>query len=92
MVLFGAVELLQWVQQVSLPMPVFVVGGVFLAIASNYDKFAQLSLPRANVASHGMPKEIASQSVSPFVPSPVAKGQPAQSISFEIQKPFQPGD
>nr|WP_290222334.1 hypothetical protein [Trichocoleus desertorum] len=41
-VLFGLVELYQWVQHfnwtITLPLPVFILGGAALAIASNYDK------------------------------------------------------
>lgn len=45
-VLFGLVELYQWVRHlhfgVDLPLPVFILGGALLAIASNYDKRAGL--------------------------------------------------
>jgi len=45
-VLFGLVELYQWVQHfnwtITLPLPVFILGGAALAIASNYDKRAGL--------------------------------------------------
>ncbi|HEY9749308.1 MAG TPA: hypothetical protein V6C63_11550 [Allocoleopsis sp.] len=45
-VLFGLVELYQWVQHfswtVTLPLPLFILGGAALAIASNYDKRAGL--------------------------------------------------
>ncbi len=37
-VLFGAVELFQWLKGVMLPLPIYVLAGSFLAIASNYDK------------------------------------------------------
>lgn len=40
--LFGAAELFQWMQHLSLPMPVFILGGLFLAVASNYDKLTNL--------------------------------------------------
>jgi hypothetical protein len=36
--LLGGAELYQWMRQFTLPLPVFILGGVFLAIASNYDK------------------------------------------------------
>ena len=37
-VLFALAELFDWLQQLSLPMPIYILGGAFLAIASNYNK------------------------------------------------------
>ncbi len=37
-VLFALYECWDWFSQLNLPLPVFVVGGLFLAIVSNYDK------------------------------------------------------
>jgi hypothetical protein len=42
--LFVLVELVLWVKQFILPLPVYLVAGAFLAIASNYEK-AKLLLP-----------------------------------------------
>ena len=39
LVLFGMVEMYQWMKHFTLPMPVFLLGGALLAIASNYRKF-----------------------------------------------------
>jgi hypothetical protein len=36
--LFGLVELYQWVRGFILPLPIYVLAGAFLAIASNYNK------------------------------------------------------
>ena len=36
--LFAGVELFQWLKGVILPLPVYVLAGAFLAIASNYDR------------------------------------------------------
>ena len=38
LLLFALAQLFQWMKSLSLPLPVFIVGGVLLAIASNYDK------------------------------------------------------
>jgi hypothetical protein len=38
LILLGAVELLQWFQKRNLPMPVLVMGGMLLAVGSNYNK------------------------------------------------------
>lgn len=67
LLLFAIAELFDWLKAFNLPLPIYIVGGVFLAIASNYDKIigsyfahvsgsistqeAQLNLPDANVAS-----------------------------------------
>jgi hypothetical protein len=37
-VLFGMVELYQSMKNFTLPLPVFILGGAVLAIASNYNK------------------------------------------------------
>ncbi len=38
LVLFALAELFEWVQKFSLPLPIYILGGAFLAVASNYDK------------------------------------------------------
>lgn len=37
-VLFALAQLFDWVQQFSLPLPIYILGGAFLAVASNYEK------------------------------------------------------
>ncbi|MGK7873309.1 MAG: hypothetical protein AB4426_08340 [Xenococcaceae cyanobacterium] len=37
-VLFGLAELYLWVKDFILPLPIYVLAGAFLAIASNYEK------------------------------------------------------
>ena len=37
-VLFALVQFYQWVKGFILPLPIYVLAGAFLAIASNYDK------------------------------------------------------
>ena len=36
--LFALAKLFDWVQELSLPLPIYILGGAFLAVASNYDK------------------------------------------------------
>ncbi|HEY9861748.1 MAG TPA: hypothetical protein V6D16_19780 [Candidatus Obscuribacterales bacterium] len=85
-VLFGLVELYQWVQHfnwtVTLPLPVFILCGSALAIASNYDKRA--GLPFA--FKLGESKAIASP--TPTVLAPAQSGIPVQLNS--AQKPLEP--
>ncbi len=58
LVLFGAVELLQWFQKRNLPMPVLVMGGMLLAVGSNYDKLPIVgeASPWANRLREVLPK------------------------------------
>ncbi len=90
--LFGSAQLLEWLQNFSLPLPIFVLGGVFLAIASNYNKLADLpfhpdyedpTLPTGNAVS-----------ATPNIPPTTASPAPSRSskISFEISKTFNPKD
>ena len=37
-VLFALAEFYQWVKDYISPLPIYVLGGAFLAIASNYEK------------------------------------------------------
>ncbi len=36
--LFAVAELYQWMKHLTLPLPIYILGGAFLAIASNYNK------------------------------------------------------
>ena len=37
-VLFAVAELFDWMKKFTLPLPIYILGGAFLAVASNYDK------------------------------------------------------
>jgi hypothetical protein len=37
-ILFALAELFDWLQAFTLPLPIYILGGAFLAVASNYDK------------------------------------------------------
>ncbi|MBV6627546.1 MAG: hypothetical protein KI793_32260 [Rivularia sp. (in: Bacteria)] len=36
--LFALSQLFDWVKDFSLPLPIYILGGAFLAVASNYEK------------------------------------------------------
>lgn len=36
--LFALSQLFDWMKHISLPLPIYILGGAFLAIASNYNK------------------------------------------------------
>jgi hypothetical protein len=95
--LFGAAELYQWVQKLSLPMPIFVLGGVFLALFSNFDKLKEFpfhpeyqdpKLPSSEAPSVEAVNRVRSTEVV-ITPAANLSGQP---VSFTVRKPFKPGD
>lgn len=45
LVLFALAELYQWAQHLTLPLPIYILGGAFLAIASNANKRLGFFLP-----------------------------------------------
>lgn len=54
-ILFVAVEVFQWVIGFILPLPIYIIAGAFLAIASNYDKgmsvlFRQVTAKEENLS------------------------------------------
>jgi hypothetical protein len=38
LILFALAELFDWVKDFSLPLPIYILGGAFLAVASNYNR------------------------------------------------------
>ncbi|HIK08349.1 MAG TPA: hypothetical protein IGS40_27340 [Trichormus sp. M33_DOE_039] len=38
LVLFALAELFDWLKGFSFPLPIYILGGAFLAVASNYEK------------------------------------------------------
>ena len=50
LVLFALAELYQWAQHLTLPLPIYILGGAFLAIASNTNKRLGFFLPLKNEA------------------------------------------
>lgn len=45
--LFALAKLFDWVQELSLPLPIYILGGAFLAVASNYDKIVGSNFSQA---------------------------------------------
>ncbi|NEP68680.1 MULTISPECIES: hypothetical protein [Moorena] len=103
LVFFVMVEIYQWVRHVTLPLPVFILAGALLAIASNYGKhpgwiFRQPSFPSdssdANPSQGSQDQDIANTAKlnatkqSLFPTLPL----PQKSISFIINRPFEKKD
>ncbi|GAB4370598.1 MAG: hypothetical protein Kow00121_11440 [Elainellaceae cyanobacterium] len=98
-IFFGSAELYQWVQGITLPMPVFVIAGALLAIASNADKFPRKSTlltsptsvsspaPPASPAPAPAPVTASPQRHYPGAQLPKLSPQSWRSISFTIRSP-----
>jgi hypothetical protein len=88
LVLFGVAELLQWIRAFSLPLPVFIVAGAFLAVISNYDKLTHLPF-HPDYEDPPQQDRPAADS-RPATPVSPPKQPPTPTISFTIRKPVQP--
>ncbi len=44
-VLFALAQFFDWIKEVNLPLPIYILGGAFLAVASNYDKLVGAYFP-----------------------------------------------
>ncbi len=95
--LFGAAEVLHWIEQFSLPLPMLILGGAFLAIASNYDKLTHLPFHLDYEKPDAFQDERATAQIPVKPQTPVQDDLPLQrdrarsQISFTINKPHQPG-
>ncbi|HEY9649365.1 MAG TPA: hypothetical protein V6C95_01795 [Coleofasciculaceae cyanobacterium] len=86
LVLFGMIELYQWIKHFTLPLPMFILGGALLAIASNYDKLANWSLGNSTPDFPSPPNTVDSPSRNTLNQSqtqPLSKQR--KSISFTIR-------
>ncbi|MDY6784944.1 MAG: hypothetical protein SW833_20790 [Cyanobacteriota bacterium] len=83
--LFGVFEFYQWLRALSLPLPVYVVCGLVLAVASNFQrgtvqpKTSQISTPQ-NQDFVNQPRPIKAGTQSPVSLAPPA-------ISYKLEPP-----
>lgn len=74
-------QVFQWAQEITLPLPFFILAGALLAIASNFDRRAGLPF---NLVNSPTPE-------APPVEPPAISQSPAakfpHEISFTIRKP-----
>lgn len=91
LVLYGMVEIYQWMKQFSLPLPAFILAGAGLAIASNYGKYAGWSFQKqvlsdTNSAQTTPNPETQQANWANLNPtSAKVLSKPAQPISFKIR-------
>lgn len=76
-VLFALAELFDWVKEFSLPLPIYILGGAFLAVASNYDKIVGSYLGDSIIERSPEP--------TPLEPSV----QPLNSMSLKMSNPVE---
>ncbi|TVP62225.1 MAG: hypothetical protein EA343_11440 [Nodularia sp. (in: Bacteria)] len=82
LVLFALAELFDWLKAFNLPLPIYILGGAFLAVASNYDKIVGSYFSDAVIeASPEQPQlNSPSQSLDPIsFPSPVEQVQQSET-------------
>ena len=95
LILFGMVEIYQWMKHFTVPLPVFLLGGALLAIASNYRKFTGWFLPQQltqSDANQGQTPTLGGLTNTPGYgslnqSSATPAFKPARSISFLISRP-----
>ena len=87
-VLFAIAQLYQWVKHLTLPLPIYILGGAFLVIASNYNKRA--SLPWQEPSADSEP--VIGSSSNSLNWGKVAPQQPPKSISFTIRRSAEPNE
>lgn len=78
---------LPWVSSVELSLPLTVLGGIGLAIASNYRNWPAFSPPPAQPKSPPLPSPTPQPSPTIATPAKAPKvSRKADTISFEIKK------
>lgn len=87
LVLFGLSQLLQWMQHLSLPMSIFILGGAFLAIASNFDKRAGLPFSLLNQLMAAPAPDLKPADSTNVEPGQGPAADPTSAVSFTIRKP-----
>lgn len=89
LVLYGMVEIYQWMKQFSLPLPAFILAGAALAIASNYGKYAGWSFQKpatdTNSAQTTLNPETQPANWTNLNATATALPKPAKPVSFKIR-------
>ncbi|MDH6100483.1 hypothetical protein NWP21_16895 [Anabaenopsis sp. FSS-46] len=64
LLLFAVAELFDWLKKFNLPLPIYILGGVFLAVASNYDKIVGSYFSDSNMEASSQQPQLNSPSPS----------------------------
>jgi len=81
-ILFAIAELYEWTKHLTLPLPVYILGGAFLAIASNYNKLADL--PWRDSATE--PPPVMPSAHPPQISQSIPDLQPPRPIFFTVRR------
>ncbi|MBG1268010.1 hypothetical protein [Nostoc sp. WHI] len=84
LVLFALGELFEWLQEFNLPLPIYILGGAFLAVASNYDKIvgSYFDDPSIEVSLEQPKLDLPTPSINSIsftIASPVEDAQPLKT-------------
>jgi hypothetical protein len=83
---FALSQFFQWAKHLTLPLPIFILGGVFLAIASNFDRRAGLPFNLLKPPEEDSPKSsVQTKPTEQSTLSPASTTSPRE-ISFTIRK------
>lgn len=58
LLLFALAELFDWLKKFNLPLPIYILGGAFLAVASNYDKIVGSYFSDGGMEVSGEPPQL----------------------------------
>jgi uncharacterized membrane protein len=83
-VLFALAEFFDWVKELSLPLPIYILGGAILAVASNYDKMVGSSL--SNVTAELLPQPPKLDSSTQSIPISLSMLNPIEEVSNNQQE------
>ena len=88
--MFAMAELFHWLKHFSLPLPIYILGGAFLAIASNYDKRAGWPfLQQSNFSVEPLQPPSASPPGSPAtIDTTAVPSQSDREVAVHSQMPF----
>ncbi|TAF10549.1 MAG: hypothetical protein EAZ77_02670 [Nostocales cyanobacterium] len=80
-VLFALAEFFDWVKELSLPLPIYILGGAFLAVASNYDQI--IGSYFSNMTAEILPESPKLDSSTPISLSMLTPGEEVQKSQQE---------
>lgn len=87
LVLFALAELFDWVQEFKLPLPIYILGGAFLAVASNYNKLFGYYLSNATSEASLEPPQLDSPQPTRSIPSNISRPSNNSQQSVTEKKP-----
>jgi hypothetical protein len=83
--LFALAEFFQWLRDFSIPLPIYILGGVLLAVASNYNKIFGDYLNNISITTPiEVPQEIPRlESTANPIPTSLLMSTPVSDVQHE---------